>query len=51
MSKTLFTQEAINMLRKNSKVTYISEKSISFTLEFRVEIARCKTKYDAIELL
>ena len=50
MSKTLFTQEAINMLRKNSKVTYISEKSISFTPEFRVEIARCKTKYDAIEL-
>lgn len=50
MSKILFSQEAITMLKQHEQVTYISEKSISFTPEFRVEIARCKTKYDAVEL-
>ncbi len=50
MSKILFSQEAIAMLKQHKEVTYISEKSISFTPEFRIKIATCKTKYDAIEL-
>ncbi len=50
MSKILFTQEAVSMLKKHKEVTYISEKSISFTVEFRVKIATCKTMYDVIEL-
>lgn len=50
MSKILFSQEAITMLKQHKEVTYISEKSISFTPEFRIKIATCKTKYDAIEL-
>ncbi len=50
MSKILFSQEAITMLKQHELVTYISEKSINFTPEFRVQIATCKTKYDAVEL-
>ncbi len=50
MSKILFSKEAINMLKEHKEVTYISEKSISFTSEFRVKIATCKTKYDVLEL-
>ncbi|WOO88757.1 hypothetical protein R2F61_07695 [Mollicutes bacterium LVI A0078] len=50
MSKILFTQEAITMLKQHKEVTYISKKSTSFTPEFRIKIATCKTKYDAIEL-
>ncbi len=50
MSKILFSQESITMLKAIEVVTYISEKSISFTPEFRIKIATCKTKYDAVEL-
>ena len=50
MSKMLFSQEAIKMLKEKDEVTYISEKSISFTPEFRIKIATCKTKYDAVLL-
>lgn len=38
MSKTLFRQEAINMLRKNPKVTYISEKSIVLHLNLELNV-------------
>ncbi len=39
MSETLFRQEAINMLRKNPKVTYISEKSnvLHLNLELKLQ--------------
>ncbi len=50
MSKKIFKLEAINELKNNKNVTYISEKSISFTTEFRIEIAKCKTKFDVVEL-
>ncbi len=42
MSKTLFRQEAIKMLRKNSKVTYISEKSISLHLNLELKLQDAK---------
>lgn len=38
------------MLKQHKEVRYISPKSISFTPEFRIKIATCKTKYDAIKL-
>ncbi len=50
MSKLIFNQEAIKKLKEKDEVTYISEKSISLSPEFRIKIVMCKTKYDAVIL-
>ena len=50
MSKMIFSQETIKMLKEKDEVTYISEKSISFSLEFRIKIATCKNKFDVVLL-
>lgn len=36
MSKSLFTIKVFNLLKKNKHITFISEKSISFTPEFKI---------------
>ena len=50
MSKMIFNQETIKILKEKDEVTYISEKSISLSPEFRIKIVMCKTKYDAVIL-
>ncbi|WOO89979.1 HTH domain-containing protein [Mollicutes bacterium LVI A0078] len=50
MANKKFTQETIDTLRNIDVVTYISETQINFTPDFKVEVAKCKTKYDARQL-
>lgn len=50
MANKKFSQETIDTLRSIDVVTYISETQINFTPEFKVEVANCKTKYEARQL-